>query len=332
MNISSEIFYHDHMNLRACIELVMVLFLHLGRTVLRPLVSRLMFTFRSPADYTPRAGVVPWEKLSPACIRILGLNPGAFTLDGTNTYLIGTGSSRILVDTGEGLERYQELLRHVMELHGVSDIHTILLSHRHGDHVGGVDLIKAAQAQPVRVYKNGYSDGCGISDQQRFTTEGADLVAVLTPGHTEDHCCFILEQDSALLSGDCVLGCGSTIFEDLSAYMKSLLRIQKLCRDNSLTKIYPGHGPVVLDSETKIAEYIKHRTDREAQILAILSKHQEVSTSKSITSIGITNIIYPQLPRSVFPAAQRSVTLHLRKLLEDDKVTKSYFDLWEIKQ
>ena len=43
-----------------------------------------------------------------------------------------------------------------------------------------------------------------------FETEGATLVAVHTPGHSEDHVCFALREEAAIFAGDNVLGCGTS--------------------------------------------------------------------------------------------------------------------------
>jgi glyoxylase-like metal-dependent hydrolase (beta-lactamase superfamily II) len=94
-----------------------------------------------------------------------------------------------------------------------------------------------------------------IRDGQIFQVEGATLTAVATPGHTSDHTSFYSKEESALFSGDCILGQGSTVFESLKDYMESLQRLKTLAPK----KIYPGHGPVVENGTEKIEEYILHR-------------------------------------------------------------------------
>lgn len=62
-----------------------------------------------------------------------------------------------------------------------------------------------------------------------------------TPGHTTDHVVITLEEDNALFSADCVLGEGTTVFEDLKEYINSLY----LILDLKPTVIFPGHGSVI---------------------------------------------------------------------------------------
>ena len=71
----------------------------------------------------------PIKRVSDRVVRILGMNPSEFTLQGTNTYLVGTGPSRWLIDTGEGRREYIPLLRKAMEDEGVTGLEGILLTH-----------------------------------------------------------------------------------------------------------------------------------------------------------------------------------------------------------
>ncbi|KAF1740665.1 hypothetical protein MXB_63 [Myxobolus squamalis] len=80
-------------------------------------------------------------KLGKSVIRILGCNPGTATLQGTNTYILGTGKERLLVDTGDGKsDAYIRHLRSTMNSENFT-ISRILITHWHFDHTGGIRRI-----------------------------------------------------------------------------------------------------------------------------------------------------------------------------------------------
>lgn len=82
------------------------------------------------------------SRLTPRVWRILGLNPGPYTLQGTNTYLVGTGASRLLIDTGAGVRGYVENVVECMRQSGCERLEAILITHWHHDHTGGLaDLL-----------------------------------------------------------------------------------------------------------------------------------------------------------------------------------------------
>jgi glyoxylase-like metal-dependent hydrolase (beta-lactamase superfamily II) len=196
----------------------------------------------------------------------LGQNPGVFTGPGTNTYLVGTGPQRILLDTGEGRPAYLDVLERACAQAGVTGLQEIVLTHGHPDHMGGVRGV-LERFGPLRVSKlpwpgNDESYDCEITtigDGAVVRTAGATLRAVHTPGHAQDHLCFMLEEEQALFSGDNVLGVGTTVIPakggDLLDYMSSLERLLA----QAPAAIYPAHGPRIADGQAKIREYLAHR-------------------------------------------------------------------------
>lgn len=273
----------------------------------------------------------PISVVSPAVVRILGCNPGKFTLQGTNTYLIGSGKQRILLDTGEGLPEYSKLLGDYLNLTGIEVSH-VLLTHWHGDHTGGVpDLVlknglkRDSSVVAPLVYKMpDESDDPNnlkvrdqpflpIHDGQVFETEGATLVAHYTPGHTNDHMSFFLEEEKAVFPGDNILGEGTSVFSDLARYIETLQKTKRI-NGGDIAKLYPGHGDIVLNVHEKIDEYILHRQQREDQILDMLKRAQT-----SLSTQDITKSIYPTVPEHVLRWAENGIWLHLEKLRLENK-------------
>ena len=318
-----------------------------------------------------------FERCGTSTVRVLGLNPGPHTLQGTNTYLIGTGPEKILVDTGEhetATKYVSFLLDTIFSETDTRSLCIILLTHRHHDHVGGVrclldELLKRGLSLPkvyirhteesVDAMKSEGLDTMNIIDGQVFVCEGATLKAIYSPGHCSDHVSFIVQEDRALLCGDCILGisnslrqsisdicthhslahccmegCGSAVFDDLLLLMKSLQRINELFNDvdtsKRLNSLYPGHGPVLRNDSAvaKIEEYVRHRNLREHQILELLEER-----GTFLSSWEIVQTLYPVQQYSLVLriAAQVNITHHLVKLHCEDRVIKTWPDQWAMK-
>lgn len=246
------------------------------------------------------------------------------TLQGTNTYLIGSGKRRILLDTGDAnVKEYIGHLQKVLMDERVL-INDIIISHWHHDHVGGVDDILEVidNKDTCNVWKFPRSDAPEpevkhatlkeLKDGQIFTIEGATLKVIHTPGHTTDHVVLVLQEDNSLFSADCILGEGTTVFEDLYLYMKSLETILNA----NPTVIYPGHGNIINDPAERVTEYINHRNHREKQIFAVF----EANPDKQYNEMDIVRTVYKETPEQLWAAAAYNVNHHLKKLTVEGKL------------
>ena len=283
-----------------------------------------------------------FSRLSRLVVRVLGLNPGPFSLQGTNTYLVGGGRSRLLIDAGEGMSGYVPMLLKTMKQEGAETISDVLMTHYHCDHTEGLkdlrahfgDELRAWKLQPSHKGEHGPSFdliAAGVrelSDGQELSTEDGDAtVKVLaTPGHTPDHACLLLREEGSVFSGDCVLGGSSAVFENLRDYMRSLHTLLGIlppaaegdggapsCADGSAAaRIYPGHGPVIADGRKAVEDYIEHRNARERQVVTTLEQVSQapLRSLAGLSSFGIVRAIYPQLGWKLRCARRRARAAH----------------------
>ena len=244
---------------------------------------------------------------------------------GTNTYLVGQGPSRLLIDSGQGFPVWAKSLKAVLAEEKATVSHAIL-THWHHDHVKGIDdLLRIFPA--ATVYKNQPDDNqSDIYDGQIFRIEGATLRAFHCPGHTVDHMALVLEEEDAMFTGDNVLGHGTAVFEDLAVYTDSLTKMQ-----NQFTgRAYPGHGAVIENGRSKIEEYIKHRQEREEQVLSVLGQDNP-GKGNSWKSMELVKVIYKDYPESLHVPAEGGLLKMLKKLKQDGKVLlDSSTDTWRL--
>ncbi|KAF2429265.1 Metallo-hydrolase/oxidoreductase [Tothia fuscella] len=195
----------------------------------------------------------------------------------------------------------------------------VLLTHWHGDHTGGVpDLVRLYPHLRDHIYKNEPDKGQqGITNGQIFQVEGATVRAIHAPGHSDDHMCFILEEERAMFTGDNVLGHGTSAVEDLGTFMASL---QKMHSQNCAVG-HPAHGATITNLPAKIAGELSQKWRREKQVMIALGKVRRRGL-KSVTVTDLVSEIYGE----ALDEETRTLALEpfigevLRKLADDNKV------------
>jgi glyoxylase-like metal-dependent hydrolase (beta-lactamase superfamily II) len=230
------------------------------------------------------------------------------TLDGTNTWVIGTGEDVLVVDPGPDDDEH--LARVAGHLEG-RRVTTILLTHGHHDHSGGARRFAALVGAPVRALDPAHRLGEeGLGDGDVLTTGGLELHVVGTPGHSFDSLCFWLPEDRAILTGDTVLGRGTTVIApdgDLADYLRSLDRLRARAEQVGAEALLPGHGPVLPDPIGALDGYLAHRRQRLDQI-------RRARERGATTPEEIVEIVYADVDRSLWFAAEMSVRAQLAYL------------------
>ena len=253
------------------------------------------------------------DRWSERVTRVLAPNPSLMTLEGTNTYVIGEPGSDTVAVIDPGPPE-QEHVEQVFRAALGRRVELVLLTHTHADHAEGAAAFAARAGAPLAAIERAWATAGApsLAAGAALRAGGVVLEPLPTPGHAADHCCFWLDAERAMFTGDHILGRGTTVVEwpggDMAAYLDSLEAVRRF----EPARLYPGHGPMVGDPATAIREYVDHRMQREAQVLAALEAGDR-------TPAEMVSRIYADVDPALHRFAELSVRAHLAKLVREGR-------------
>jgi glyoxylase-like metal-dependent hydrolase (beta-lactamase superfamily II) len=237
------------------------------------------------------------------------------TLDGTNTWVLREPGARrsVVIDPGPTDAAHLDA---VAEAAG--EVAVVLLTHHHLDHSEAARAFGERVGAPVRALDPACRLGDeGLGDGDVVDVDGLEIRVVGTPGHTADSLSFWLPADGAVLTGDTVLGRGTTVVAhpdgQLGAYLDSLDRLHALADACEVAAIWPGHGPVIADALPALDYYLAHRRERLQQVEAALAVLPEDIAPDDLPR-RVVEIVYADVDRVLWGAAELSVRAQLAYL------------------
>ncbi len=235
-------------------------------------------------------------------------NPGMMTLEGTNTWILREGTGRaVVVDPGPDDEAHIAAV-----VAAAGEVGLVLFTHRHFDHTDALSRIVELTGAPTRSTDPEFCrNGEPLVDGEVIDIDGLEIEVIATPGHTTDSTCFHLAAEGSLLSGDTILGRGTTVIAHpdgvLGPYLDSLAHIRELSDEGLVTRILPGHGPVIDDPIAVLDFYLEHRAERLDQVRAAVE-------GGATTAREVVESVYSDVDPILWPAAELSVAAQLTYL------------------
>lgn len=260
------------------------------------------------------------RELSPHVRRIAAPNPGFMTGPGTNTYLVGDAGVLAVIDPGPDIESHLAAVAQ----EGGPAIRYILTTHTHRDHSPGAARLKAltgaeviGMPAPATEFQDpDFRPDRVPRDGDRLQLGNVTLRVIHTPGHASNHCCFLLEEERMLFTGDHIMQ-GSTVVinppdGDMAVYLASLRKV----RDPEIEWLAPGHGFLMDQPVQRIDRLLAHRQAREDKVLDCLQR------TGPISAYDLVSIVYDDVPVERYAMALRSMSAHLIKLQQEQRATE----------
>ncbi|HEY6627995.1 MAG TPA: MBL fold metallo-hydrolase [Acidimicrobiia bacterium] len=239
--------------------------------------------------------------------RILANNAGPFTGPGTNTWLLDDGQGEVvIIDPGPVDSAHFEAIQSAIL--GRSVI-AVIVTHTHEDHAPMANPLALELGVPAYGYAPGpeFDPDLRLEDGGRVAIGVAAIEVIHTPGHSEDHLCFRVED--VLFTGDHIMGGSSVMVETMGPYLASLEKI----RHTGLRRLHPGHGDDMDDPDNVIDWYLAHRLQRHEQIF-------EAIKAGADNPQAIVETVYSDVGAPLQALALRSVQAHLTLLTDQGRM------------
>ena len=282
------------------------------------------------------------KRLTPLIRRVICNNPGPFTYTGTTTFIVGNGVVAI-IDPGPNNISHLDAI--IAALDPSEVVSHILVTHTHSDHsplanalkertgakiCGFIELNNGTPRAKSRIDTKVAIDDANFVEmeeaiqrdfnpdiplQHQDILNGPDwtLEAIHTPGHIDNHLCFLLNEEKTLFTGDHIMGWATSVIVPPDGNMADYIDSLEGLLNFNLDLLRPTHGPAIENPKTFINAYITHRQNREEQILGQLAK--------GTTQIqDMIPVLYADTDKRLYPAAAMSVLAHLEGLVRAGKV------------
>jgi glyoxylase-like metal-dependent hydrolase (beta-lactamase superfamily II) len=251
---------------------------------------------------------------------VLAPNASVMTLDGTNTWVLREpdSSRSVVIDPGPSILSHLDAIESA-----AGEVAVVLLTHHHADHSEAAREFAERVGCGVRALDPAYRLGSeGLTGGDVVSVDGLEIKVVATPGHSSDSLSFVLPAEGACLTGDTVLGRGTTVVAhpdgQLGAYLDSLDRLHALASEHEITTIWPGHGPVIDDALPVLDYYRAHRQERLEQVESALAELRDAPHPEGIAVDElprmVVEIVYADVDPVLWGAAELSVRAQLAYL------------------
>ena len=240
----------------------------------------------------------------------------------TNAVVIGDGDV-LIVDPGSADPEELAALYGVIDaalLPGRKPV-AIALTHRHRDHLAGVEAVRERYGIPVWA-------SALVQDRARIDRElhEGDIIELVgrhprrvrvleTPGHSRSHLAFYEETSRTLVAGDLVSGLGTVVIDPPEGNMRDYIASLERIRSMDVKTLIPGHGPPNRGVERALQTLIEHRRLREGRVLRALEKGP-LGEEELVTKV------YADSPDAAPQLALKTLRAHVEKLIDEGRVRR----------